>query len=417
MLRFKNGSASKRLERLMSSSAAGGVLAIALAVTFLRGPAASAEQPADETAAPVEAAPATAAPVEATPAKVARRIEPSVTPSIPAPDNAQQPLFAREPFDPSIIPRATDGAFLVRLGTLAQLPALQSNIDMANHTATAFLRAWTKNADIFVDLRQIEWVAGSLFAKFTHRDEKGGKGKFETGTGSVVIRLTQAGDWQETILRRVTGATLETHNGRTYVKLPELAVAGGAVVRLHFPDDKTVIACGLGEKVFFADLDRADSDKNSRLPYAWADAWRAVDGGLVTVVYDQGKLELAATPADKKDWPEFAVPLLENAKYYAAGWDWSQKSQRTAVQVHGTCADREAVAALELAARALLERAPELLPSPDELFGKYQDQVLQMISGARLEASPAGGDGHFVHVTIEGPLTEKEFLGITQSTK
>jgi hypothetical protein len=178
-----------------------------------------------------------------------------------------------------------------------------------------------------------------------------------------------------------------------------------------------VIAYGLGEEAFFADLDETDAEKNSRQPYAWADAWRAVDGGLLTVVYDQGKLELAATPADKKDWPELAAPLLENVKYYAGGWDWSPKTQRTAVQIHGTCADRETVAALEAAARALLKQSPELLPPPDDGFGKYQDQVLQMISNARLETSPADGDGHFVHATIEGPLTEKQFIGITQGTK
>lgn len=419
MLRFKNGPASKRLERWVSRSAAGGVLAIALGVTFLRGPAAGAEKPSDEAAAPVQVAPvdtapATAAPVDTAPAEVARRIEPSVSAGDPAPDSTQQPLFAREPFDPSIIPRAKDGAFLIRLGTLAQLPAVQPNIDMLNHTATAFLRAWTRNADSFVDLRQIEWIAGNFFAKITHREGADFKGKLETGSQCVIIRLAQAGDWQETILRRVTGATLETHNGRTYVQLPELALAGGAVLRLQFPDDKTVIASGFGEEAFFADLDETDSDKDSRQPYAWADAWRAVDGGLLTLVYDQGKLESAATPADKKDWPDFAAPLLKNVKYYAGGWDWSQKSQRTAVQIHATCADHEAVATLELAVRALLKQSPELLPSPDEVFGKYQDQVLQMISSARLQTSPADGDGHFVHATLEGPLTEKQFIGIVR---
>jgi hypothetical protein len=409
MLRFKNRSANKRVQRWVSWAAAGSVLAIALAVTSLHSPAASAEKPADEAVAPTNEEPA--------PAEVARRIEPSASAGDPTPDNTQQPLFAREPFDPSIIPRAKDGAFLVRLGTLAQLPALQPNIDMLSHTGTAFLRAWTKNADSFVDLGQIEWIAGSLVAKITHRERANAKGKFELGSVSVVVRLTQAGDWQETILRHVTGATLETHNGRTYVQLPGLAIAGGAVVRLQFPDDKTVIACGYGEEAFFADLDATDSDKKSRQSYAWADAWRAVDGGLLTVVYDQGKLELAATPADKADWSEFAVPLLENVKYYAAGWDWSPKSRRTAVQIHGTCADREAVAPLGLAARALLARAPELLPDPDELFGKYQDQVLQMINGARLQTSPADGDQPFVHATIEGPLTAREFIGIVQPSK
>ena len=96
MLRSKNRPASKRMERWVSWTAAGGVLAIALAVTFLRSPAAGAEKPADELAAPVEGAPA----------EVARRIEPSPSAGNPTPDNSQQPLFAREPFDPSIIPRA-----------------------------------------------------------------------------------------------------------------------------------------------------------------------------------------------------------------------------------------------------------------------------------------------------------------------
>ncbi len=402
MLRRKNGPASKRVERRVSWSAAGGVLAIALAVTLLRSPAAGDEKAADKPAAP---------------AKVARRIEQSAIPNIPTPDNAQRPLFAREPFDPSIIPRAKDGAFLIRLGTLAKFSSLQPNIDMANHAATAFLRAWTKNAEIFLDLRQIDWIAGSFFAKITHRAGADVKGKFESGSVSIVIRLSQAGRLAgNDSAVRVTGVKRSKHTtGGSYVQLPKFPPMGDGIIRLHFPDDKTVIAYCLGDDAFFADLDLADADKNSRQPCTpGPDAWRAVDGGLLTVVYDQGKLESAATPADKKDWLAIAVPLWENAKYYAAGWDWSPKSQRTAVQVHGTCADREAVASLETAARALLKQAPQLLPDPKELFGKYQDQVLQMISAARLETSPADGDGHFVHATIEGPLTEKQFSGIVR---
>ena len=111
----------------MSWCAASSVLTVALGVTLLRSPAASAEKPADEAAAPVE---------------VARRIEPASEPVKSESDG--QPtasLFAREPFDVSIIPHAhaDDGAFFIRLGVLLQLPELQSGIDTFNQAFAAAL--------------------------------------------------------------------------------------------------------------------------------------------------------------------------------------------------------------------------------------------------------------------------------------
>ncbi len=411
MLQSKQGSAGRLVERFVSWGAAGSVLAIALVVTLLRSPVANAQKPA---AGPVEATPPAepARPVE----EVARRIVPSASPDKPTPDGQTDgSLFAREPFDVSIIPRAERGAFLVRLGPLMQLPELQPQLDVLNQFVTQFLRGWAKNPDCFVDFRQIEWIAGSLIATVELPAEKGALHKFMLGSGNAVIRMAQSRDWQETILRHVTGSSLKTHNGRTYVELPPLPPAGDAVVQLLFPDDKTIIAYGFGEKAIFADLDETDAEKNARQPYDWADAWRTVDGGLVTVVYDHDKLQLAAQPAEKKEWPAFATPLLENVKYYAAGWDWLEGSQRTAIQVQGTCADQATVAALELAAATLFKQSPELLSNPDEQFGKYQDRVLGLISNARLLTSSADGDQHFVRARSEGPLTEQEFIDILVS--
>jgi beta-lactamase regulating signal transducer with metallopeptidase domain len=403
MLRKNHVSTGRRTGWLVSYGAPGSLIAIALAVTLLRVPAASAEKPAVDNANPAGAS------------------QPNVPGKADEPTTAQvdKSLFRREPIDVSMIPHAENGAFLIRLGSLLNIPEAQPLVERFNQGLTAALREWTKSPEARIDLRQIEWIAGSLTARVEPPMKKGGEARFLMGSGCVVVRLTQAGKWQDAILKHIAGSSLQrTSHGKSYVQLPVIPVLGPPPggPRLQFPDDRTLVVYNPFPREIGVDFDLDAIDFNrkpARQPYAWADAWRAVEGGLVTIVLDNSNIGWSKLPPEKKEWPVFAAPLLEKATCYAAGWDWTQKGERMGVQVRGTGADHGNVAQLHLAASMLLNKWPDLfLASDDALIGDYYRRILQFFASVKLEPSPAGGDKHFVHASAEVSLKEQEVIRV-----
>ncbi len=121
MLQSKQGSAGKLVERFVSWGAAGSVLAIALGVTLLRGPA----QLCGGKRTP---------PAEATPVEVARRglSRARACRTHPARTAGRSRCSPASDLDVSIIPHAEDGAFLIRLGALLQHLGVQPHVDTLN---------------------------------------------------------------------------------------------------------------------------------------------------------------------------------------------------------------------------------------------------------------------------------------------
>jgi hypothetical protein len=406
MLRTKDGSTNGRVGKVISCCATGAVVLIALAATLLRAPAASTEKTTQDSAAPAQAAAATVNSANAE--NSASQNQPTET------------LFGREPFDVSIIPHADDGAFLIRVAALLRNHQLQPHVDEFNQDLAASLRNLTKLPDVFIDLRQIEWIAGSTTASVKANPkitkECPGKNVSMFGSSGVVIRMARAGNWQETILKHVPGSTLETFEGKTYLQTPPiLALGPGPGLRFRFPDDKTIIIAGGFKPEEAATSNKIFFESHLVNPYAWADAWRAADGGLITVVVDNAKIGWPALLEKIKDCPEFARPLFEQVHYYAIGCDWTEQNDQAGIQIHATCADQDAVGKLHLAASIVLNKWPELFEDHDEDYAKYSDRIFQVFSSLKIQPSPDRGNQHFLHATTEVAVEKQELIGLIAS--
>jgi len=266
-----------------------------------------------------------------------------------------------------------------------------------------------------------------MIPRFEAPKEKGGKASYAIRSPSIVIQTVQARKWQDVILKHVNGASLKTTaKGECYVELPVIPAWGPGCIRLQFLDDKRIVAYlpwtkGIGGAV---ELEEHDfRSKPAQQPYGWADAWRAVEGGLVTIAYDHRHDGWTALPAEKRNFPAFVTPLLEKVNYYAAGCDWRQASQRMGIQVRGTCSDEETVGECQLAASMLLNQWPDLflhdaeLPFGGDLFEKHHKRILQFFSSVQIKTSPLVGEHYYVHATAAGTLSEQELVRILFSIK
>ena len=321
------------------------------------------------------------------------------------------------PFDVSIIPHAENGAMLIRFGDILRLAEAQSRVEVLNRAISECLETFVGKESASIDLRQIEWIAGALQAKVKPFSGKDAKTALVFGADPIVVRLAHAGTWQEMILKNVAGATLKSFEGQSYVQLAPIPALGPAGFKLRFPDDRTVVISGGN----FENLANASSKDFFDIhplarPYPWNDAWRAVDGGLVTLVYDNRKMGWTQLPKDRQDWPEPKAPLFEKTTYFAAGLDFAESDRCMGVRLRGTCPDRDSVKDLHLAASLLLNECwPELFHINDDGVVKDHARILQLLSSAKIETSRADSNQHFVQARAEVTLKENEVLELLES--
>jgi beta-lactamase regulating signal transducer with metallopeptidase domain len=399
MLRTKSGFSSKRTGLILSACASISIVLVALATTLLRGAPSAAEGAAANSATPSAAPPH---------AETKGAVNEEASDGRPV-----ETLFGRAPFDVSVIPHGQDGAFLIRIGDLLRYPEMQPHVDQLNHLLTDSLLESMNKHDASIDLRQIEWIAGDMSAKVKDSPGKD-KTQFMVGADTIVIRMTHAGNWQEVILKNAPGATLETFKGQTYVQSAPIPALGPIGNTFRFPDNKTIVA-SLGSTRGNVSNQGFFDNKSAPPPRAWVDAWRAVDGGLVTLVFDNSKTGWSNLPKEKQDWPEFTAPLFEKTKYFAIGWDCTERSKRAGIRMRGTCADHDAVKDLHLASSLLMNRWPDVCQDDDEAFVKNHARILRSLSSVKIQPSRADGDQHFLQVSAEVTLKEQEVLEVLRS--
>lgn len=415
MLRTKDGLAGKRAGKLISWGASIGVIAVAVAATLLRAGAEPGDQ-VDKDSDRLAYRPANEKAAAAAPARLrsaAGRAEVGV------PVKAEA-MFARELFDVSMLPHAEHGAFLIRVGDLLRNAEIKPRIEGMNQSITEGLKSWTENKNAFVNLRDIEWIAGSMELRFKGPDKKSDMAQMMLSSGITMIRMSSANDWQAAILKHVPGSSIKTHQGQSYVELPVIPAVGPAAPCLRFVDDRTIVVCN----GFRRDREAADVKQSAKTAldhmfakyaagenqYGWAEAWKAVDGGLVTMVCDFTKSGWVALPEDKKDIPAFVFPLVEKAQFYAVGGDWNDAGTRAAVRTRVTCQASSDVKDVHLATAVLLNRWPDLFLENPAGFEQHHERFLKLFSSIKIQPSAPASEQHFVHAEAELSVNEGELL-------
>jgi beta-lactamase regulating signal transducer with metallopeptidase domain len=401
MLRVKDVSTDKCATRFVSYGASSCLVAIALATAMLRGAAASDDNAQTTSPAVAETAPA-------------HNEELAASTQTDAPTRDQD-LFRRAAFDPAMIRPGTRGGFLIRVGDFLRHPEVQPHIDTLNKEYAEFLRLFIGDLADRVDVRDIEWMAGDLLLSAKPPEGLGGNAHFMLGTGGMVIRTTKPGNLQE-LIQEIPGSLLKSFEGKQYMELPVYPELGPAPLRMRFIDDHT-IAYGIGTKE-----DGANADAEARFlrrffddtprPRPWAKAWQAVDGGLITLAFDNSEVGWLDLPEHKRDCPPFVDPLISKTKYVAMGYDWTDNGNRTGVRLRATCPDQESVKEVHLATMTVLSYWPALFLEGGDSVAKYHKRILQFFSSVDVRPSAAESDEHFVHAMADVGWAPQEFIDI-----
>jgi hypothetical protein len=183
---------------------------------------------------------------------------------------------------------------------------------------------------------------------------------------------------------------------------------------MRFPNDTTIIAHFNGGKDAEGtakSLEQLfDDDPNS---YDWASAWQAVDGGLITLLFDNSKVGWLDLPDEKKDWPADTWPLAEKTKYVSIGFDWTEKNNCTGFQLHSTCADQDSTQQVQLAMRALLSAYEKAcLAEEGDAALKYRALLERFFSSVSIRPSNDAATEPFVHATAEVSWGAQQFIEI-----
>jgi hypothetical protein len=227
------------------------------------------------------------------------------------------------------------------------------------------------------------------------------------------MRMAHAANWEEILLNGIPGSELESFEGQEYVRLEPITFFGPVGCRVRFLDDRTM-AIAVCKPEDLKELNKAFFDDKPRAkPYAWENAWRAVEGGLITCVYDHAKSGWSELPEAKRhEAPEALWPLAEKVHYYAAGLDCTEKARHAGIRIRGTCADQDAVQQLHLAASLALNRWPDLFQTEAQvdrdIVAAYYPRILKFFSGVKIQPSAPDSDQHFVQVEGDGELKEGE---------
>jgi len=392
MLRVKNRPTSNYAAKLIAYGTSSCLLAVALATSLLRGATAADEEPPVDTSRPV--------------AETAR-----VEPKKLTPENVQRPaetdlqLFNRQGFDPAMIRRGNRGGFLFRLGEILRHPALELYADDMKAKMSAGLCAMLDMPPGTLDASEIEWIAGTLHA-LTKPAKPGGQSIFMFGSQEIVIRMNHAADWQESVLKNAAGATLQTHEGKNYVQLPVWPSLGGAVPRLRFPNDTTIIA--YADAPYDAEgeakaLQRFFDDTPGN--YVWASTWRGADAGLITLLFDNQKVGWLDLKHEKEGWPEGVWPLVEKPTYFALGIDWNNAGSQAGLKLRGACPDSESAEQVRRSMLAALSVYNEHYKTDKDISEPVRALIGQFISAAKVEISDPESTEQFVDTAGSFDLT------------
>jgi hypothetical protein len=171
-------------------------------------------------------------------------------------------------------------------------------------------------------LKDLDFVAGDLFfsIKPLLNPTDNGTNQVMFGAPHVVIRWQKPLDGQLQALLQFPGATEKSHDGTTFVELPIIPALGPTNMCVCRLDDYSLLAAQ-SQDVMLSRLKKMRGPAESK---PWHQAFKAVDGGLMTFVStDANFVRPFGEPVDE-DAKAFSDFFAES-RVHAIGVDWQER--------------------------------------------------------------------------------------------
>lgn len=336
MLRAKDGSASSRYEKGVVSW---GVPLLVLATVAATGMRASAQK------TPLE-----------------QQLDSSVSQAKERAHSDSRSLGPRKPsptFDLRELSHLEQGAFVIRPSLLVS--------DEMGVLGQVIRQRWLVVAKEVgfpaLDLSKIEAVAGGLQVSIKHvgdTTEPNDEGKPEHqlifGAKLALVRLHEPQDLKARLTELFPDAeVVENEDG--LLRLPMMPALGPHPIYVRVVDDRTI---AIGHE----DLGPRDEATHSESP-SWEPQWRAVDGGALTVLVDQTKIDW---PGTRKHWPASVDKMVAQTELFGLSL---QPAKVPNLVYEATQKDDSGVALTQAWIKATKATLAEILKKEDRADGRF----------------------------------------------
>jgi len=310
-------------------------------------------------------------------------------------------LFQRKPFDPSMIARKGSAVFVVRPAELFRRTDLRTMKDAYDDALHKGMNAFGADEELVLKVEQIELFAADLHVVFDKNGTEEQPHRMMFSAGRAMARTTAPYDWRALLLKLFPDTVVKRYRQSEYLELPVIPALGPAKVHVFVPDDRTVVlTCGESgiQGMIAAHVDGAPR-------YDWVDQWKAVDGGLMTIAFDNRQYNwLQMREIDDDLWKPFVGPLLDGAQFICIGADWSNSANRLVVQGRAISEQPEQSEQVKQTVEDLLGIARTAIDSDESLDEQRKLILAHVLSFLQTAALWPGktSDGHSViHGRIE----------------
>jgi beta-lactamase regulating signal transducer with metallopeptidase domain len=306
MLRAMDGSMQRNWRLLTQGSAVSLVVAATLLVTAIRG---MAEPPGPESDGSI---------------RVANATDAKFKPPIAAGNaTAAAGLFQRPPFDITKLALSKQGGFLLRVGEILQQPRFAKTTREKDELLVKYWKDTFPDAEAPpCSLKDIAYIGGdlNLWARYVARlkDAEGPNPhphELCMGSQCGFIRWQKPVDEIFAWLKRTPGAEEKLHGDVSYVALP-IVILGSAKTCICRLDEHTLLWSN-GEAVLIKRLDQLAAANEAP---AWHNAWKEVQGGLLTAVSAEGEYKDAPEAVDETE--KLLQAFFAKTSLKAVGADW-----------------------------------------------------------------------------------------------
>jgi hypothetical protein len=267
-------------------------------------------------------------------------------------------LFARQAVDSALLGNAEQGAFVVRVGELARVPALAQAFPLLNGMIREELQQQVGVAQDDVPeihLEAIEWIAGTPRLKIKPKagPDKGQEGQVMFECDGFVVRFRDKVDWKSWIFKAMPGAEEigEVRGEKfNYVELPTL-MGGTAFGTQQFlvaaRDERTLVVSPDLEQ-----LRKLVASTGAEANAGIGAEWTALEGGLATLVVNtdaKGPLGLPQEPGS-----QLTESILEKSRQFGIAFDVDPATGESQLRMNLAAENQAAAEQVKSAVEGLL---------------------------------------------------------------
>jgi len=388
MLRTKERTQNRGLNVVVRAVAVGAVMLLAVATTALRGLAEPKEDSTPTAAVQTE--------------------------SIP---NTANEMFKYPPIDPAIIGDNEQGVFLLRVAEMLKQDSIKPMIGMINQMVSAECKTWFGSSELVeIDLRTIDYIAGQSNVVVRRREpdpEREHNSQLMIGSDLWVVRFKRdISDWKEWIRAKAPEAEEMQHGEITYFQFPPIPAMGPQGIQVAARDSHTLVFSGDSEDFW----DQVEG--NQLVPARWADEWKELDGGLISVIATDKSFEVSVENS-KVPGGNAMNQVADNIQQIGFGIDWDPLTDQVSVKMNSCCSSQEKAELVKTAIVSLMSLSSETAKAglekkgqddPDSGAARNWQLVSELLNNFESQTATKQDGTVVVHVKTSFGLSLEEMI-------